>query len=97
MGLLYGRAGRLTALVVDFRPRAVNAIKFAVNHTLCTMEDFPCLAPEWQGNGTQCDLWEGSPCSAKVRHYMIQPLVELHGGCMVVLKVSWCGIRSRAR
>ena len=23
---------------------------------------------------------------------MIQPLVELYGGCMVVLKVSWCGI-----
>ena len=22
------------------------------------------------------------------RHYMIQPLVELYGGCMVVLKVS---------
>jgi hypothetical protein len=28
----------------------------------------------------------------KVR-YMIQPLVELYGGCVVVLKVSWCGIR----
>jgi hypothetical protein len=25
-------------------------------------------------------------------HYMIQPLVELYGGCMAVLKVSWCGI-----
>jgi hypothetical protein len=24
----------------------------------------------------------------KVCHYMIQPLVELYGGCMVVLKVS---------
>jgi hypothetical protein len=24
----------------------------------------------------------------KVRHYMTQPLVELYGGCMVVLKVS---------
>jgi hypothetical protein len=26
-------------------------------------------------------------------HYMIQPLVERYGGFMVVLKVSWCGIR----
>jgi hypothetical protein len=26
------------------------------------------------------------------RRYMIQPLAELHGGCMTVLKVSWCGI-----
>jgi hypothetical protein len=25
--------------------------------------------------------------------YIIQPLVELYEGCMVVLKVSWCGIR----
>jgi hypothetical protein len=24
----------------------------------------------------------------QVRHYMNQPLVELYGGCMVVLKVS---------
>ena len=24
----------------------------------------------------------------EVRHYMTQPLVELYGGCMVVLKVS---------
>jgi hypothetical protein len=28
----------------------------------------------------------------EVCHYMTQPLVELYGGCMVVLKVSWCGI-----
>jgi hypothetical protein len=28
----------------------------------------------------------------KVRRYMTQPLVEVCGGCMVVLKVSWCGI-----
>jgi hypothetical protein len=26
--------------------------------------------------------------TAEVCHYMIQPLVELYGGCMVVLKVS---------
>jgi hypothetical protein len=25
-------------------------------------------------------------------HYMIQPLVELYGGCMVALKVSWGNI-----
>ena len=25
---------------------------------------------------------------AQVCHYMIQPLVELYGGCMVLLKVS---------
>jgi hypothetical protein len=28
-----------------------------------------------------------------VRHCTIQPLVELYGGCMVLLKVLWCGIR----
>ena len=28
----------------------------------------------------------------QVCHYMPQPLVELCGGCMVALKVSWCGI-----
>ena len=27
-----------------------------------------------------------------VRHYIIQPLVELYGDCMVVLKVPWCCI-----
>jgi hypothetical protein len=27
---------------------------------------------------------------------MIQPLVELYGVCMVVLKVSWCGINRKA-
>ena len=30
-------------------------------------------------------------------HYMIQPLVELYGGCRVVLKVSWRGIIGAAR
>jgi hypothetical protein len=28
-----------------------------------------------------------------VSAYTIQTLVELYGGCMAVLKVSWCGIR----
>ena len=28
---------------------------------------------------------------------MTQPLVELYGGCMAVLKVSWCGIRYESR
>ena len=27
-----------------------------------------------------------------LRNYMTQPFVELYGGCMVVLNVSWCGI-----
>ena len=27
------------------------------------MEDFPCLAPEFEGNGSQCGLWRGSSCS----------------------------------
>lgn len=36
-----------------------------VNNTLCTLEDFPCLAPEWKGNGTQCDLYRKSTCSDK--------------------------------
>jgi hypothetical protein len=42
-----------------------NALKFAVNHTVCTLKDFPCMAPEFEGNGTQCDLWSDSPCSKK--------------------------------
>ena len=37
------------------------------------------------GNGPFGDPTPGYP---KVCHYMIQPLVELYGGCMVVLKVS---------
>jgi hypothetical protein len=28
------------------------------------------------------------PALNEVCHYMVQPLVELYGGCMVVLKVS---------
>jgi hypothetical protein len=28
----------------------------------------------------------------QVCHYMTQPLVELYAGCMVALKVAWCGI-----
>jgi hypothetical protein len=32
----------------------------------------------------------------RLRHYTIQPLVELYGGCMVALKVSWCGITCTA-
>ena len=30
--------------------------------------------------------------AGKVCHYMTQPLVELYGDCMVVLKMSCCGI-----
>ena len=28
------------------------------------------------------------PSQLAPRHYMVQPLVELYGGCMAVLKVS---------
>jgi hypothetical protein len=35
----------------------------------------------------RCAAAEGSPSFS-------QPLVELYGGCMVVLKVSWCDITS---
>ena len=38
-----------------------NALKFAVNHTVCTAKDFPCTAA---GNGTQCALWRASNCSS---------------------------------
>ena len=31
--------------------------------------------------------------AGKVCHYMTQPLVGLCGDCVVVLKVSWCGVR----
>jgi hypothetical protein len=47
-------------------------------------EDTPIVA--WAGAAPGAG--RGQAC-----HYMIQPLVELYGGCMVVLKVSWCGIR----
>ena len=30
--------------------------------------------------------------SMNLNHYMTQPLAELYKGCMVVLKVPWCGI-----
>ena len=39
-----------------------NALKFAVNHTVCTLEGFPCTG---KGNGTQCDEWEASPCATE--------------------------------
>jgi hypothetical protein len=39
-----------------------NALKFAVNHTVCTLESFPCTGT---GNGTQCQSWEASPCAAE--------------------------------
>jgi hypothetical protein len=36
-------------------------------------------------------------CSTtKVCHYTTQPLAEMYGGCIVVLKVSWCAPRRRA-
>jgi hypothetical protein len=31
--------------------------------------------------------WKDETLDGKVCHYMTQPLVELYGGCMVVLKV----------
>jgi hypothetical protein len=46
-----------------------------------------------------CDARNSTPGSSDwearlglLRNYMTQPLVELYGGCMVVLKVPWCGI-----
>jgi hypothetical protein len=38
----------------------------------------PCLSPG------------GGSVAPRLLNYMIQPLVELYGGCMVVLTVSWC-------
>jgi hypothetical protein len=40
-----------------------------------------------------CSVWYAAAAAVgdyfmKVCHYMTQPLVELYGGCMVVLKVS---------
>jgi hypothetical protein len=53
-----------------------------------------------RGDGLPVVLLERhAPGRGRVCHYMTQPLVELYGGCMVVLKVSWCGIiapRARA-
>ena len=39
----------------------------------------------------------GRPGNAMHVRDMIQPLVELYGGCMAVLKASWCGIRHQPR
>jgi hypothetical protein len=44
--------------------------------------DLPEMDEEWR-------------VSLGLRHYMIQPLVELYGGCMVVLKVSRCDIKGQ--
>ncbi len=38
-----------------------------------------------QGEGLQAG---NTPASPAIRRYMVQPLVEMYGGCMVVLKVS---------
>ena len=41
-----------------------NALKFAVDHTVCTLEAYPCLG--WKNiTGQNCTLWEASPCSKK--------------------------------
>jgi hypothetical protein len=47
--------------------------------------------------GDGCAVIGGDCEYTEVCHYIIQPLVELYGGCMVVLKVSWCGIGGRRR
>jgi hypothetical protein len=47
--------------------------------------------PELQLHPERADRAQLAPFYAKVCHYMTQPLVELYGGCIVVLKVSWCG------
>lgn len=39
-----------------------NALKFAVDHAVCTLDGFPCTG---KGNGTQCKTWEASPCSER--------------------------------
>jgi hypothetical protein len=44
------------------------------------------LSPQRQKHRTRQRNWLCQLC-----HYMIQPLVEPYGGCMVVLKVSWSG------
>ena len=36
-----------------------------MNHTVCTLEDFPCMAREFEGIGTPGDLWSDAPCSKK--------------------------------
>ena len=37
---------------------------------------------------TLSSMVEEANHEAHVRHYMTQPLVEMYGGCMVVLKIS---------
>jgi hypothetical protein len=69
MGILYGRAGRVTTKNAGSRPGQV-------------------LSWNVQAAGAS-----DSECA----HYMIQPLAELYGGFMAVLKVSWCGILLGAR
>jgi UDP-glucose 4-epimerase len=40
------------------------------------------------GKAEVFNLGNGEGSTVKVCHYVFQPLVELYGGCMVVLKVS---------
>jgi hypothetical protein len=82
MGLLYGRTGRLTTQNGGFR-----------------RGQYPNTACSFGASGGRefCDA--SLPTAARARDLigrmtldeqvlMIQPLVELYGGCMVVLKVS---------
>jgi hypothetical protein len=51
-------------------------------------------APSYTRAGRSSTVLAGKPLvrtdvdTQQVCHYIIQPLVELYGGCMVVLKVS---------
>ena len=63
------------------RMRASKTVYFALVSS-CVL--VPCIPCAW------CLSVALTPMPT--RHYVFQPLAELYGGCMVVLKVSWCGI-----
>jgi hypothetical protein len=63
------------------------ALHYADGSTVCDSGDCLAIAPgcTFHVKDLYPFIYSGF---GKVCHYMIQPLVELYGGCMVVLKVS---------
>ena len=100
MGLLCGRTGRLNTKNGDFRPGQYSDDITEGGVFSCECE--PCLRRKQRqlGAGRGVDGWvqcascakwrrlPGADAAALAGDCMIQPLVELYGGCMVVLKVS---------
>jgi hypothetical protein len=88
------RLGKILTMVVYM---AVNTYLYIEAHarTRKTIDDLGLglsgAAPVAKGMGAVLNF-NCSLIAVPVRHYTIQPLAGIYGGCMAVLKVSWCGI-----